>query len=239
MRVLECLRPAIGFGGGKPYGATTWENNVAATPAKYAPPSKHTAIQRWHQNQESAGRCLTATLGLSKRGQNMDIGQFLDKNAGAIIAVAGTIFGVLVTALFNLWQKKAEWINQKRLRQLERSIDFEECYLIRPTVEYMEAELQILQRIYSKGVEKDSTITPDMYQGQFWKMLLTSARVKVYGNKELTDTFEAFTRKRIEMGNSIFDQDHKNLNLAYRELKEAESIAVQIFTTLKNKLSDI
>jgi hypothetical protein len=173
----------------------------------------------------------------------MGIGQFLDKNASAIFAVIGTmggaLIGTVVTGVFNLRQKKAEWINQKRLRLLERSIDFEERYLIRPTVEYIEAELQNLQRIYAKVDEKDPAMPSETYQDQFWKMLATEARVEVYGNTELIDRFKAFTRKRIEMGNSIFDPNNKNREVAYQYLQEAKNIAVGIWTTLKNKLSDI
>jgi hypothetical protein len=169
----------------------------------------------------------------------MEVSQFFDKYGAAIIAVFGTISGVLITAFANLLLKKNEWINQKRLRKLERSIAFEERNLIVPIVEYIEAELQHLQRIYAKGFERDTSTIPEMLQEHHWKMVLTSARVKVYGNKELIDRFESFTRKRIEIGNFALDPKNKNLNLAYGDLKEAESIAAEILTTLKNKLSDI
>jgi hypothetical protein len=72
-----------------------------------------------------------------------------------------------------------------------------------------------------------------MFQEHHWKMLLTSSRVKVYGNKELIDRFESFTRKRIEIGNRTLEPKNE---LAYGNLKEAESIAAEILTTLKNKL---
>ena len=166
----------------------------------------------------------------------MEVSQFLDKNGTAIIAVIGTISGVLITALANLMQKKSEWINQKRLRKLECSIEFEQRYLIEPIIEYIEAELQLLQRIYAKGFEKDTSPISEMFLEHHWKMLLTSSRVKVYGNKELIDRFESFTRKRIEIGNRTLEPKNE---LAYGNLKEAESIAAEILTTLKNKLSDI
>src|ERR1035437_6662271 len=153
----------------------------------------------------------------------MDAGELLGKNAAAIIAVIGTVSGALVVSVSNWLGKKAEWTNQRKLRQLERSIDFEERYLIRPIVEYLESELQVLQRIYSKGFEKEGSIPAEMYQEHHWKMLLTEARVMVYGDKKLIDKFAEFTRKRIAIGTSIFDSRNKVVNLAFRDLKEAEA----------------
>jgi len=169
----------------------------------------------------------------------MDLGELVGKNAAAIIAVIGTVSGALVVSVSNWLQRKAEWTNQRKLRQLERSIDFEERYLIRPIVEYLETELQVLQRVYSKGFEKEGTIPAEMYQEHHWKMLLTEARVKVYGDEQLIDKFGDFTRKRISIGTSIFDSRNKDVNLAFRDLEEAEGLAAEILATLKNKLSEI
>lgn len=169
----------------------------------------------------------------------MGIGEALGKNATAIIAVIGTISGALVGGFSNWLQKRADWTNQRKSRQLERLIDFEERYLIRPIVEYIETELQVLQRIYSKGFEKDDVPLSQVYQEHHWKMLLTEARIKVYGDKQLIDKIAEFTRARIAIGTFILDPKGKDTHEAYRVLREAEGIAAEVLAALKNKLSKI
>jgi len=169
----------------------------------------------------------------------MHVIELLGKNAAAIIAVIGTILGALVAGLSSWLQKKAEWGNQRKLRRLERSMDFEERYLIRPIIEYLETELQVLQRIYSKGVEKDDAVLSQVYQEHHWEMLLTEARVRVYGDKQLVDKFAEFTRDRIAIGTFVLDPKEKDISKGYSALREAEGRAAEILAALKNRLSNI
>jgi len=170
----------------------------------------------------------------------MQVGQFLDKNGAAVVAVVGALAGVLISQLFSWLLKKREWNNQKNLRRLERSIEFEKRNLIEPILEYVEHELSLLQIMYARGFEKEpSSAIPEAFKAHHEKLLPTSAKVKVYGDQKLVDKFDEFSRKMIQIGYSTFDQKTKNIGLAFNDLKEAESIAVEILATLKRKLSDI
>jgi hypothetical protein len=48
--------------------------------------------------------------------------------------------------------------------------------------------------------------------------------------------FTNLTRKRIEIGNSLFNEAERNVNRAYALLTEAETTAAEILETLKSKL---
>jgi hypothetical protein len=117
----------------------------------------------------------------------MDTGQFLIKNGAAVVAVGGTIAGILITQLFNWLLKKREWKNQARLRKLERSIEFEKHNLIEPIIEFIEAELSLMQLLYAKGFDKEDKAISSSHSTHLKHLLTTSAKVKAYGDKDLIE----------------------------------------------------
>ena len=56
---------------------------------------------------------------------------------------------------------------------------------------------------------------------------------------ELIKRFEEFTNKRLIVGTRALDREHRDLNGAYKDMKEAEILASEILKTLKTRLSKI
>jgi hypothetical protein len=169
----------------------------------------------------------------------MDIAHFLDKFGTAIIAVFGTIAGVVITQIFNWVFKKSEWSNQVRLRKLERSLQFEKQNLIDPIIEFMEAELSLIQIIYGKGFDKEPSPIEGSSSDHIKNLLAISARIKVYGDQELINKFEEFTSKRLIIGNKILDEKNRDLPHAYDDLKQAEILASEILKAFKSRLAEV
>jgi hypothetical protein len=69
--------------------------------------------------------------------------------------------------------------------------------------------------------------------------LLTEARVRAYGDKQLVDKFAEFTRDRIAIGTFVLDPKDKDMSKGYSALREAEGRAAEILAALKNRLSNI
>ncbi len=169
----------------------------------------------------------------------MDLAHFLDKFGAAIIAVFGTIAGVVITSIFNWVLKKSEWSNQVKLRKLERSLEFEKQNLIDPIIEFLEAELSLIQIIYGKGFDKEHSPFEGSSSDHIKNLSAISAKIKVYGDQELIVKFEEFTSKRLIIGNKTLVEKNRDLSHAYDDLKKAEILASEILKTFKSKLADV
>lgn len=164
----------------------------------------------------------------------MHLSQFLFANSSALFA----LLGVLVTLLITWTQQKTNWANQKYLRKTGLAIEIEKSIQFDPIAKFIESYLSLLQMTYSKGLNKDDAPTPEMSDQSTMRMLAASARIKLYGDAKLVEKFDNLTRKRIEIGNSLFDKGSRNVNLAYDLLREAENTAAEILGILKSKLLD-
>ena len=67
-------------------------------------------------------------------------------------------------------------------------------------------------------------------------MSTISARIKALDDQELSEKFNEFTRKRIGVGNYVFDEYRKDMNGAFTELKEAEKLAGEIILSIKMRI---
>lgn len=169
----------------------------------------------------------------------MDFLSFLDKHAAAIIAVIGTLAGVLVTQLFNLLLKRSEFKNQVKLKRYDFGIEFEKRNLIEPVLLFLESDLKLITAIYQKGLETQKTKIHEKLGEHILDMSMASARLGVYGNEALIKRFDEFTRKRIEIGFDVFDEKEKNMLSAHNKIKEAESLASEIIILLKKKIESL
>jgi hypothetical protein len=167
-----------------------------------------------------------------KERKNMGLIQFLDKNASAVFALCGVLL-TLVVDLFRQWNERAYG---RYLRRVELAIEIEKRIQFDPIAEFIESYLSLLQMTYAKGVNKDISATPEISDQSNMQLAAASARIKLYRDSKLSDMFNNFTRKRIEMGNSLFDERQRDLSRAYSLLTEAEATAAEILDTLRTKL---
>lgn len=164
----------------------------------------------------------------------MELSQFLDRNASGVFALCG----VLVTLAFTWLRQRSEWANQRYLRKTALAIEIEKCIQFDPIAEFIESYLSLLQMTYAKGINKDLSVTPEVSDQCTMKLAAASARVKLYGDEKLLEMFNKLPRKRIEIGNFLFEEGERDINRAYALLMEAEKTAAEILGTLKSKLLD-
>lgn len=169
----------------------------------------------------------------------MDILDFIDKHATPIIAVFGTLAGVLISQLFNWLMKKCEFKNQVKLKRFDFGVEFEKRNLIEPILLFLESDLKLITAIYQKGFEREKSKINEKLGDHILEMSMVSARLGVYGNEALITKFDEFTRKRIEVGFNVLDEHEKNISSAHNKIKEAESLASEIIILLKKKIESL
>ena len=169
----------------------------------------------------------------------MDILTFLDKHAASIIAVLGTLAGVLISQIFTWLMKRNEFRNQVKLKRIDFGIEFEKTNLIEPVLLFLESDLKLITKIYQKGLNTEKTTIHEKLSEHILDMSMASARLGVYGNDALIKKFDEFTRKRIQIGFDALGDKEKNINSAYNKIKEAESLASGIIILLKEKIESL
>ncbi|WP_041430787.1 hypothetical protein [Synechococcus sp. PCC 6312] len=163
--------------------------------------------------------------------------EFLDKNPalfGALLGAGGTLFGVFVTQLTNIFVKRFEINAQVRHRKLDWSWEFEKKNIIEPILTFLDSELKLMTFVYIQGFEgkkEDSEIKKHILD-----MSTVSARIKALDDQELNEKFSEFTRKRIGVGNNVFDEYRKDMSSAFSELQEAEKLAGEIIWSIKIRI---
>jgi hypothetical protein len=165
----------------------------------------------------------------------MDCLSFIDKNASPIIAVLGTLFGVIIAQISNWLMKNQEFKNHVKLKRIDFGIEFEKRNLIEPVLLFLESDLKLMTAIYQKGLEKEKNIN-EILGEHILEMSMVSARLRVYGNPALSTKFEEFTRKRLDVGFRALNENMKDIQSAYDKLREAEVLASEIIVLLKDKL---
>jgi hypothetical protein len=169
----------------------------------------------------------------------MDLLTFLDKHAASIIAVLGTLAGVLISQFSTWLMKRHEFKNQVKLKRIDFGIEFEKKNLIEPVLLFLESDLKLITAIYQKGLETEKTEIHEILSGHILNMSMASARLGVYGNEALIKKFDEFTRKRIQIGFDVFDDKEKNMLSAHNKIREAESLASEIIILLKEKIESL
>ncbi len=84
----------------------------------------------------------------------MDFLTFLDKHATPIIAILGTLAGVVISQISTWLMKRQEFKNQVKLKRIDFGIEFEKKNLIEPVLLFLESDLKLITAIYQKGLEK-------------------------------------------------------------------------------------
>ena len=168
----------------------------------------------------------------------MDILTLFDKHADAIIPIFGTLAGVVITLFFTWLMKRREFINQVKLKRIDFGIEFEKKNLIEPVLLFLESDLKLMTAIYQKGLKLEKTEIDKSSSAHILDMSMASARLGVYGNEALIKKFDEFTRKRIQVGFALSEQE-KNINSAHNKIKEAESLASEIIILLREKMENL
>lgn len=169
----------------------------------------------------------------------MDFLTFLDKHATPIIAILGTLAGVVISQISTWLMKRQEFKNQVKLKRIDFGIEFEKKNLIEPVLLFLESDLKLITAIYQKGLEKEKTNIHEKLGEHILEMSMASARLGVYGNEALIKIFDEFSIKRIQIGFDVFDDKEKNMLSAHNKIKEAESLASEIIILLKDKIETL
>lgn len=169
----------------------------------------------------------------------MDFLTFLDKHATPLIAVLGTIAGVAISQISTWLMKRQEFKTQVKLKRIDFGIDFEKKQLIEPVLFFLESDLKLITAIYQEGLEKEKRNIHEKLGEHILQMSMASARLGVYGNEALTEKFDEFTKKRIQVGFDAFSEQNRNISSAYNKIKEAESLASEIIILLKEKIENL
>jgi hypothetical protein len=180
----------------------------------------------------------TVKFEIFKPRSNMDLLTFIDKHATSIIAVLGTLFGVMISQISNWLMKKQEFKNHVKLKRIDFGIEFEKKNLIEPVLLFLESDLKLITAMYQKGLQQEKNIN-EILGEHILEMSMVSARLRVYGNAALNTKFEEFTRKRLEVGFKALNENMKDMQLAYDKLREAEVLASEIIILLKDKLEKL
>lgn len=169
-------------------------------------------------------------------GNNMDWLTFIDKHAASIFPVLGTLSGVLISLIFSWLINRCEFRNQVKLKKIDLGIDFQKDKLIEPVLSFLESDLKLMTRIYQIGLNAEASQLKDQLDRHILDMSMVSARLGAYGNTTLSDKFDEFSRKRIEVGFLALEEHLKDIPQAHSKLKEAESLAADIIRMLKNTI---
>ena len=85
----------------------------------------------------------------------MDFLTFIDKHATPIIAVIGTLAGVVISQISTWVMKRHEFKKQVNLKRIDFGIEFEKKNLIEPVLLFLESDLKLITAIYQKGMDKE------------------------------------------------------------------------------------
>lgn len=169
----------------------------------------------------------------------MSLIEFIDKNpalGGALLGSLGTLIGVVVTQISGIFVKKIEIDAQVRYRKFDWSWEFERKNIIEPVLTFLDSELKLIAFVYTQGFE-DKKANEEIKK-HILDISTISARIKALNDHELSEKFDEFTRKRIGVGNKVFDEYRKDMNGAFTELKEAEKLAGEIIWLIKMRIRE-
>ena len=169
----------------------------------------------------------------------MNFIDFFDKHAASIIPAIGVLAGVIISQFFTWVMKLSEFKNQVRLKRIDFGIEFEKRNLIEPVLLFLESDFKLMTAIYQKGFESEKSKINEKLSEHILSMSMASARIGAYGNEALIKKFDEFTRKRMEVGFNVLDEENKSIYSAHNKIKEAESIASEIIILLKEKINNL
>ncbi len=144
------------------------------------------------------------------------------------------LLGVIVTQISNFFLKKID-IDAQLLRQkIDWSWEFEKKSVIEPILTFLDSELKLMTFVYTQGFE--SKEADQEIKRHILDLSTTFARIKALDDYELNEKFNEFSRKRLGIGNRVFNQGEKDMEGAYQELQEAEKLAGEIIWLIKMRI---
>lgn len=158
-------------------------------------------------------------------------------NQPAFLMLIGTVFGFVITQAGHLISKWVDQRNKMKIKRLDMAVELEKKYLIEPVVSFMDRDLVLMQKTYSRmfELEKDNT-SFSIDTAHVFELSAVQARVKGIGDRHLNEKFEEFSRARSGIGTAA--ADHKT-NEAYTKLVETISLSGEILELLFKKLKKI
>ncbi len=163
----------------------------------------------------------------------MEISELIKNNFPAIIALTGTLLGVLITQLFNWLNKRSEFYHQHKLKKTDQQIVFENNEVIKPVLDFLKKELCLITKIYQKGLNKEVSIEDELSE-HILEMSMVGARIRILGNNILNKKYEEFTKLRIPISfDSLNEEGNKDINTAFENMKKAELLASEIISEIK------
>ncbi|WP_413517082.1 hypothetical protein [Photobacterium phosphoreum] len=159
--------------------------------------------------------------------------EFIHGNQGAVIAATAALGGVLITAIFNVLQKYLDNKHTKSIKRLEIVIDFEKCHLIEPILTFLDADLIAMRDVYNIiFINKVDRENISIKNEHLQSLPSVKARIRGLGDKELSQKFDVFTRKRLLIGNAIETVGSD----PYKELESGIELAGEIICLLLKRV---
>ncbi len=156
--------------------------------------------------------------------------------AGSVLTLIGTLAGAALTSWFNLKAKEREAANARHMRLLDSSIEFQQRHLIEPVIAFLEADLRLISDVYARRLENDASDRKPELSEHVRLLAMVEARLATFGDPALESSFRLFSRKRLDLGNKLFDERRSDVNGAYKELQEAIRLASEILASMKRTL---
>lgn len=161
----------------------------------------------------------------------------IKNNQPAFLILIGTVFGVVVSQAGHLFSKWVDHRNNLKLKRLDMAVELEKRYLIEPVVSFIDQDLALMQKIYSRMFEsEEEKASFSIDNVHVFELSALQARIKSIGDTHLNDKFEEFSRARIGIGTAVSDAKTEE---AYTKLNKAISLAGEILELLFKKLRKI
>jgi hypothetical protein len=166
----------------------------------------------------------------------MQLLDIIERNETAIITASAALFGVLLTAIVNLFQKWLEMQHAKNMKKIDFAIDFEKKQLLEPVLSFLDSDLSAMRDVYTLiFVDKKDRSSVKVESQYLSQLPAVQARVKGLGDEVLYNKFCEFSRKRLKIGNAI-ENPTKD---PYEELESAIDIAGELMGLLFKRAENI
>ncbi|EKF9853915.1 hypothetical protein O1D29_003421 [Vibrio cholerae] len=156
----------------------------------------------------------------------MEINDFLLEHASALIAVGGSLLGVLVGNLGKLIDNFH--VSKSENRRFTR--DYKSKYVIEPILKYLELDLKMAQIVFAQSQQDEKLDIDCKSQADIIYVSALASSI----NDELGGLLSEYNREKTLLNTYALSKkgEGKSVDKAYKSLKRLQSIASQIIGKL-------
>ncbi|EGZ6883172.1 hypothetical protein [Vibrio cholerae] len=156
----------------------------------------------------------------------MEINDFLLEHASALIAVGGSLLGVLVGNLGKLIDNFH--VSKSENRRFTR--DYKSKYVIEPILKYLELDLKMAQIVFAQSQQDEKLDIDCKSQADIIYVSALASSI----NDELGGLLSEYNREKMLLNTYALSEkgEGKSVDKAYKSLKRLQSIAGQIIGKL-------